>query len=402
MPAFRAFAALAVVAVVCSAPVAAQQVKPGGNETITIRGFVSGSLFLQDANFGTGNGQRAQYVTQELKDWWHGGDIRSTRLTVLLDMPAVVRDWKPTGNVELDLFGAFAATPPFGGSQPQPRLRTAWVEMSNGRTAFRVGQDWSLTQGNIPVSTSHLGFPMGWGSGGFIGFRFPGMWWTQQLTPTAATTTASVRLAVMKNTWTGANAENPTAGEAGLPQFEGRLDFKGKAGTAPWSLYLVGHYDRKNLLGARPATAPDTVSSNLDGWAAEAGARIDAGRLTLMGNAYRARALGQQFASIVQLADIKGWGAWGQAGLVLSPNWSVWGYYGTDDPADDDVRRAFGPGGRLTSRLLVPMLRFNAGPYNLGLEWLHSRVKTATTALPATGTDVLNGNQVIFSVLLNY
>src|SRR5512146_787022 len=142
----------------------AQQVKAGGGETITIRGFVAGTMFLQDANFGTGNGQRANYTTQELRGWWHGGDIRNTRLTLALDSAAMVEDWRVNGAVEIDFFGAAAADRPFGGSQPQPRLRVAYAEATNGRTAFRVGQDWSLLLGTIPVSTSHIGFPMGWGS----------------------------------------------------------------------------------------------------------------------------------------------------------------------------------------------------------------------------------------------
>ena len=96
-------------------------------------------------------------------------------------------------------------------------------------------------------------------------------------------------------------------------------------------------------------------------------------------------------------------GAWGQAGLNLSPHWSAWGYFGTDDPDDGDVRKAFGAGGRLKSWTFMPMLRFQGGPYALGLEWNHTNTTVATGTSPtATTTDVLEGNQLLFSVVFNF
>src|SRR5687768_13522558 len=49
-------------------PLSAQEVKPGERANITIRGIVGASFFVQDALFGLGNGQKAQYVQDDLAD----------------------------------------------------------------------------------------------------------------------------------------------------------------------------------------------------------------------------------------------------------------------------------------------------------------------------------------------
>ena len=62
--------------------VVGQQVTAGQNISITLHGIFSGSLFAQDADFGTGNGQKAEYVTAERPNWVHGGDVRNMRLSL--------------------------------------------------------------------------------------------------------------------------------------------------------------------------------------------------------------------------------------------------------------------------------------------------------------------------------
>src|SRR5690606_1966936 len=142
----------------------------------------------------------------------------------------------------MDFFGGFAGAGAFGDEQPNPRLRSAWVELSDGPTALRVGQDWSLTLGNIPVSTSHIGFPLGWGSGGFIGWRFPGIWLSRDLAGRRSELRPRLELAVLANSWSDAvNPELPNAGHAGTPQIEARLELG--PGGDEWSAYVAGHWD---------------------------------------------------------------------------------------------------------------------------------------------------------------
>ena len=77
-----------------SASAFAQEVKPGGKESIRIRGILSGTLYMQDALFATGNGQRAEYVSEESDQWWHGGDVRNTRVGLDFTGPELFDDWR--------------------------------------------------------------------------------------------------------------------------------------------------------------------------------------------------------------------------------------------------------------------------------------------------------------------
>ena len=382
----------------------AQEIKIGGRESLTIRGILSASFFVQDALFGLGNGQKAQYVVDELADdaWWHGGDVRNMRITLAFAGPEVSDDWRANAYFEMDFFGPFAAGGNFGDEQPLPRLRSAWAELSSGRTTFRVGQDFSLTWGNVPVSTSHIGFPPGWGTGGLIGWRFLSVQMHHLLTAPDAATTAQVKLGVYQNSWSDepnppppgavpAADNGPSAGEAGTPQLEGRLDFTGKAGdSGTWGAYLVGHYDAKDLDGA----GVDTTAENLTSWAAEAGARFASGRFMLHGNAWLGKSMGHHFGNIIQFRDVEGWGAWAQASFNFTSQWSLWGFAGTDNPDDEDENGIALE--RTSSVQFMPMLRFQSGQLAFGLEWLHSR--TDWTIAPVERV----GNQIIFSTVYTF
>ena len=384
-------AMLFVVAIPVSA--SAQNVTTSQNISITVRGILSGTLFAQDADFGLGNGQKAEFVTAERTKWVHGGDVRNARLTLGLTGPEIKTGWRGNATVELDFFGTFAGGGSFGDEQPQPRLRLAYAELTNGRTTLRIGQDWSLTLGNIPQSTSHIGFPLGWGPGGFIGWRFMQIKLIKTLSKPNASATNRVQVAVLNGSWSDepAGTDNQfNAGERGLPQFEARFDHS----TAKWSAYIVGHIDQKDVVG------PDLTSRLV-----EVGASTTRGDLSLQANAHYGKAMGHHFAQIVQFGDIKGWGAWGQLGYNLNPRWSLWGFYGTERPdstnlANNPVTDANGtaiavPARRFSSWLFVPMLRYKPGPYSLGLEWLHNETKLGSG-------NILSGNQVLFSVRFDF
>ena len=365
--------------------------------TLTIRGILSGTMFVQDALFGLGNGQQALFVAQEVDEIWHGADVRSMRLGLDLAGPPVMPGWRVNATVEGDFFGPFAAAGNFGDEQPTPRLRLAYADLTNGRTTLRVGQDWSLTLGNLPVSTSHVGFILGWSSGGVIGWRFPGISLRHRMTETGAPMNATLAVAVMRGSWVDeAVSDGPSAGEAGSPQLEARIDLDGRtaAGHA-WGTYLVGHWDRKDLGGLAPNENP-VGDANLESWAVQAGARLSGPRFTLHGNAYTGVAMAHQFGQILQFGDIAGWGAWAQGGVNLTPRWSLWLYAGTEQPDEDDVRAAGGT--RLSSLTLTPMLRFAAGPYSLGLEWMRSDVDYVAGA----GSTGLVGNQYLLSARYDF
>lgn len=389
-------------AVCCCAParlVSAQQIRLGSSDaTITVSGIVSGTLFTQDARFGLGNGQQAEFVQSELADWWHGGDARNSRLGLAFRGPEIGNSgWRPSATLEADFFGPFNGTGNFSDEQPTPRLRLAYADLTNGSTTLRIGQAWSLTTGIIPTSVGHIAFPLGWGSGGFIGWRFPGIFLMQSLTGKSSPVTARLSVAAMRGSWSDEPApDQPSAGEAGTPQFEAALNVDGKMASGTWSTYVVGHWDRKDLNGVRARGTPKPPDNNLDSRVIEGGLKVQSGIITVQGNAYGGRAMGHQFANIIQFGDIGGWGAWGQLGLDFTRHVGVWGYYGVDDPNDADVRASAND--RLRSWLVSPMLRFRAGPYSLGLEWLQNRT---TYAVGSTSVQ-RKGNQIALSTRFDF
>jgi hypothetical protein len=390
---FRPLGCLAVVAFL-STPALAQNVSTSQGVSITVRGIVNATFFAQDATFGIGNGQKANYVTAELNRWAHSGDARNSRLTVALAGPEVSKGWRANATAELDFFGAFASGGAFGNQQPQPRLRLAYADLTNGRTTLRIGQDWDLLLGNIPVSTSHIAFPLGHGSGGFVGWRFMQVRLMKTLSRPGAAATTRFQVAILSGSWNNGPGLDAgfNAGEVGAPQFEGRFDYS----TAKWSGYLVAHTDTKA-----------TPGKDLASYMVELGANTTRGDLSLQGNAWIGKGMAHHIAQIVQFGDIKGWGAWAQVGYTLNPKWSVWGFYGTDRP--DSANLAANPitdatnvaiplaNRRFSSWTFAPMIRYKpAGPYSVGLEWLHNEVQVGVLGKLRTG------NQVAFSTRYDF
>jgi hypothetical protein len=373
---------------------------------ITLRGFVSATTFLQDRSFGFGNGQSAQWVafgSGQVDPWFLGSDVRNTRIGLGIAGPTVYGGWTTAGNVEVDFFGGFVGTGATSDEQPLLRLRLAHVDLTRGATTLRVGQAWAPIFGHVPVSVSHLAFPIGLGAGGVIGWRFPGIFLYQGLAPADAPVRMQLQLAAMRGSWDGpgANTEQMSAGEASLvPQLEARLDFSGRtAAGLGWGAYVVGHYDRKDLSGVgQEADDGDT----LDGRAIAGGARLTAGRLTLHGNAYRGRAVGQLLGHITQIGDIEGWGGWAQVGIALTPRLGVWGHVGIDDPDDATIDRAIAGAARQLNRQGAVMLRYHEGPYSAGIEWL--RVSTRWRDALTEGGTIADraGNQIAASVLFSF
>jgi hypothetical protein len=151
------------------------------------------------------------------------------------------------------------------------------------------------------------------------------------------------------------------------------------------------------LNGVREAGTAKPAENNIDGQVVEGGLRVQSGVITLQGNAYTGKAMGQQFAHIIQFGDIAGWGAWFQAGIDFTRHVGFWVFYGIDDPDDEDVRASGND--RLGSWQVSPMLRFKAGPYSLGLEWLYNQ--TDYSLSPTTSED-RKGNQLTLSTRFDF
>ena len=387
MASFSTLAVTGVLILGGARAVSAQQVvKLAEGETLTISGFVNASLFNDRGSFAGsfGNGQNAEWaalaqpgVPQGIFD----GDVRNTRINFTFNAPPAIGKWAPRATIEADFFGAFNGVPPFGDEQSQFRIRHAFVDFSNGRTTLRIGQFWApLFNTDVPVSLAHIAFPVGLGSGGVVGWRFPGVFLYHELTTTSPLK-IQLQVAALKGSGpiAAGNGRDTTGnvgiGEAsGAPQVETRLNVARKLGSVNWNGYAVYHIDWK-----RPAGTGVPVS-NITDWGVETGQFIAAGGFTLHGNFYYGKGLGSQFGMITQFQpQIRGWGAWAQAGYDFTSHWSVWADYGTDQP--DYARFNTETGGTLVRQLNhvgSALLRFRAGRYAAGLEYFRAVTRWST------------------------
>src|SRR3989454_61285 len=278
-----------------AAPAAAQQpagqvVKLGEGETLTISGFINATIFTDRGLFGSfGQGQNAEWAAapanQPATDkMFTDADVRNTRINFTFNAPPVLGKWAPRAVLESDFFAPLTLVPPFQDEQPALRVRFAYVDLTNGRTTVRIGQFWSPLFGEVPVSVTHLAFPLGYGATGMVGWRFPGVFVYHDLT-SGKPVNVQLQLAAFKGSgpFTAGNARDSTNnignGEAsGLPQIEGRLNFGKRSAKLAWSGYVVGHVDWKDTSGTGVA------GSNMTGVGFEAGGSVAPGKFTLHGN----------------------------------------------------------------------------------------------------------------------
>ncbi len=389
----------AATATSSTAPEQAIQVKLGGKETLTIKGFISATFYAQDASFdgGFGNGQNAEWPTANYTSakWFNGGDLRNTRLIMAFDGPETADGWKMGAYVEGDFFGGFNGAGAFSQQQATPRLRLAFTDLTKGGTTVRIGQFWSPFFGEVPESLSHIAFPLGYGSAGMVGWRFPGIFLYQKLTPKTAKTQMQLDLAAMEGSWNGpatGELNNQTFGNVGFRgQFDAKLNFSGKDGAGnAWHLYVAGHYDQKALNGVGNAFAAQHGQTSLDGTGAEVGGGYKIGALLIHGNVYVSKADGQNFTALTQFGNIRDTGAWLQLGYDFTKRVSGYVFYGVGIANRSDVLEWVGSTGRKRNEQSSAMLEWSLGQYQLALEWLHDQLTLANN----TG---LMGNQIALS-----
>ena len=379
----------------------AQNVSTGGKETLKIKGFISTTFFGQNQGFGFGNGQNAEWATApEYTDnrWFFGGDIRNTRLTMVFNGPEITNDWKVGGVLEFDAFGGFNGAGAFSAEQPTPRVRLAYLDVVKDNFTLRLGQAWTPLFGNVPVSLSHIAFPLGYGNAGDVGWRFPGIYLYYKFASEGSSTSFDIAGAAFEGSWSGPgnNVNFETAGNSGSPQFEVRLNLESKfSGGTVFKAYVVGHYDSKNLNGIN---APTT--SSLTGTAGEFGASVNTNGFLLQGNVYTGKNIGQQFGQITQIqavnSDLSSTGGWAQIGYAFPSGWGIYGFYGTESVDKAQALAAIGNGARLKNNLFDFMLRYETGPFGMGLEYLQSTL----TYGPAESTTT--GKQIALSAIYHF
>jgi len=373
----------------------AQNVIPGGKETIKIKGFISQTFFMQDQKFAFGNGQKAEWVlppAASTNKSFFGFDVRNTRLTFVYNGPEIAKDWKLGGVLEADFFAGNAGSGVFSPQMPTPRLRLAYLDLVHNNTRIRMGQAWTPMFGNVPVSVSHIAFPLGYGNAGFVGWRFPGIYLYQGLSDKSSAVKIRLDAALFANSWTGPGDNNNfmNAGNLGSPQMEMKLNFSGKSLGG----YLVAHYDKKNI-----TTVNATTDNKLTGTAFEVGAKFHQKGFLLQGNLYSGKNIGQQFGGITQFQmttdDLRSLGYWVQAGYVIDKKIGFYGFLGKEKVNHDDVIKL--ALSRSEHTLSNFMIDYKLGAVTLGVEWLHSKLGYYD------GSDkTASGNQYSFSALYKF
>jgi hypothetical protein len=397
---FSGFAVAGILSVGGTPSASAQQpagqvVRLGDGQTLTISGLVSSTLFMNSGRFGGfGQGQNAEWADsiQPTDDKsFLDADVRNTRINFTFSGQPVLGKWAPRAVLEADFFGQQPPLP-FGDEQPQLRVRFAYVDLTNGRTTLRIGQFWSPLFGAVPVSLSHVAFPLGYGAGGKVGWRYPGVFLYHDLTP-GKPVTVQLQLAAFEGSGPDVGSGIGQGEASGTPQLEALVSFTKRSQKLSWNLYVVGHVDSKDT------TALGVTSDNLTGTAFEAGGSITPGKLTVHGNVYYGKAIGQQFGHITQQGNVRGLGGWVQGGYDFTPRWSVWVFYGVDDPDEAESPGLPAPGAaRLKNEDIAGMLRFRAGRYALALEFFRAN----TTWRRAAATTTTNATQVAYSVLYTF
>ncbi len=364
--------------------------------SVSLSGFVSTTAFVQDQDFRFGNGQNASFVNSDYEGdkLIKGFDIRNTRLTCSIKGPDVLKNWKSSAVFEVDLFGGFNGNSTFSASQQYFRIRLAYVDLLKGNFKLRIGQAWSPMFGNPTVSLSHLAFPLGYGSAGFLGWRYPGV---QAFYSIAKDEPLNFRVdaALFSGSWNepGTSPDFKNPGNLGFPQIEMKFNAFWKNSN----LYVVGHFDKKEL-----ETIDKKENSALNGVAVELGGKTKIGGFLMQGNIYSGKNIGHQFGSITQLPaikqDLSSSGGWFQLGYDLTQHWGIFGFIGFEYVDKDEALKAFpSPLVPRTKHQLVNfMVKYTAEPVSFGFEFMNSKL--------TLGSDdkEWNGNQLSASALYKF
>lgn len=368
--------------------------------TVSLHGWIDATYFHQNRSFAYGNGQNALWPVPGSAGSLSGGDVRNTRFWLDFSGARLGPDWTGGGHLEMDFFGGYNGTTAYSQSQQIPRLRQAYLMLSNPGTGstVQIGQQWDLLLGNIPVSLTHIAFPLGIGSG-WLGWRFPGVVWMQELDRGTTGPHWRLDLGAFAGHWNGPgdNVNYLTAGDAGFrPQLEARLHVQ----DHDWSAYAVVHYAKVNLAGVGNI-APTPVASSVTSEALEVGTAWSPGPWAFQGNLYTGKGLGPVFGAQSQFGNLQETGGWGQLSYHFTPHWSANAFYAYAQNNTADVIAWLGHGslGYLKNRQAVLSVLYNNGPYGFGLEWLHDVLDYTRTGTDRAST---SGNQLSLSAIYRF
>lgn len=411
-----------------------------------LHGFVSSSLYLQDANLGPSEGQQALYVNaqtaikQPSQDRLvFGGDVRQSRFNFSVTGPKESAfGATPKAVLEMDFFGNFGSGN-YGNVSLSPRMRYAYAELDwGGGNRILFGQQNDLIFTIAPASLAHIAFPYSYGSGN-VGWRRPAIW-AYLTAGEKKATNLEFALEVGRSQWADSGQVNQPAtgaanstgngigqstvgsggdpygfslGEAsGLPAVEARLML---ASGSAWNLFTTGHWQRidRSGVGNLPASATFTPGKDLDTIALNVGGKATVGPLQIAATGFTGKNLGPLVGNFLQfqantIGDVHGMGGWVQAGFNFTKQLSLWGFIGAEKPNQAEAIAARFI--RLSNVTSVGMLQYRdstkVGGVNsdfaVAFELVHMRTRTrvfaaAPSTAAAANSGDLDGNQYIVS-----
>jgi hypothetical protein len=264
---------------------------------------------------------------------------RQTRVGLRVEVPAGTSRWTPTGQIEIDFFGARPASG-HGSVFNQPRIRLALVSLAHASGWTLVaGQDWAIFAPANPTSFAHYAVPMA-ASGGNPWMRLP-QFRLQKTSRMGGTKALLLQVAALRPTGGG---DSPAAGSladpvalsgerSGVPFVQARAAFSGVSQGRPNAVGVSAHYGRER---AEPQTLP-TWGIAVDG-AAALGRKA-----ALTGEWWQGENLDTFQAGINQgiaqraaaFQGIKAAGGWAQLSFFATSSVTINGGYGVDDPDDE-------------------------------------------------------------------
>jgi len=387
---------------VAAAPAAKPVFSSAPGVSVALHGFVSATAFSQNKTFAFGNGQNAEWPVPGSDGTLSGVDVRNTRFWLDFSGAKFTGDWTGGGRIEMDFFGGFNGTGAFSQQQATPRLRQAYMDLTNANTGtkVRIGQQWELMFpiDNSSSSLSHIAFPLGFGVG-MIGWRFPGIVVMQDLNHGATGPQWRLDVGAFEGSWSGPgnNVNYLTAGNAGFrPQVEARLHVQDKT----WLAYAAAHYSEVDLRGVDGA-APTPIQSKVKSTGFEVGGQWKPGPWTFKGLAYTGKGLGEIFGAMAQFGDISETGGYVQVGYSFTPNWTAYAFYSAARPDKQDVITWMGHGssGLLRNNQSALSLQYTAGAYDLSMEWMHDKLDSTSDGVTRKTT---SGNQVSLNALYHF
>jgi uncharacterized coiled-coil protein SlyX len=385
--------------------------KPSGI-SVALHGTVNLTAYTQSQPFLSGDGQQAEWPTPGTGNARSvsGMQLNNSKLSVDVKGASLPNNWDVGGHIETDFYGGYNGTGALSYSQPEMRLRLAYVKLDHADTgtSLILGQYWTLFSSvaneNNPISMSHTAFPLGAGIGN-TGWRYPGVMVFQQLGhPSEGAARWHLDAGIYSGTWNGPgnNVAPESAGNVGLrPQVMARLGVDTKNAGA----YVTALYSSADLRGVSGTVtqAPDGHKNTISTRAVQAGGRLNLDRLHLVGAVYTGRGgLGAIATSLGQFGDIRDHGGWLQAVYRLTDHFKASLMYSTSRPNKDDVVEWMGHGsnGLFNGQQATAGIFWNHGPLGFGMELMRARVDKKTSLNAPTTTTF--GNWLGFSTMYNF